>query len=478
MKRFNLITMFSLLTSLGVWAQDDTFIRVIDSTMVFSETDFYAANNERLGIPYAIYNQDYPDERFYQFIAYEDVEIARFVWWMPMFDINYNERIASLDDISCTFEDEILFLEDIQLAQSTGRKPLTEDAPKQQYYVYSTLTSFTTPNQSSAELLSKIAEEPYEQGQLYRVHRILFKICPFRYDSQENKLYLYKKVHIQIRLKERNKNKFVQEGNILNQDGDPVPNALLTFADTCHVHTDANGYYQLVMDMWDSSFWGSFSVTADGYTSYVGSLSATFPLNDSGVHETKDYGLYNAINFKEGQMSSVFLPETPDPTLGSYYRLDRVESDNIVFERDFNPKAYYPYIVVPNKDARLELAGMNLQQDTIVSIEKDGIAFYGSFRSFSIPFLRSYIRYQIEPNENFNSFGGNVEAMHATLVYPREKNYKLLLDENTAVRDIPSDPIVNRKSVNGQCFDLSGRRLATPPTKGFYIRDGKKVVVK
>ena len=48
----------------------------------------------------------------------------------------------------------------------------------------------------------------------------------------------------------------------------------------------------------------------------------------------------------------------------------------------------------------------------------------------------------------------------------------------TSIRDIPSDPIVNRKSVNGQWHDLSGRRLTTPPTKGIYIRDGKKVVVR
>ena len=474
MKRLNLITMFSLLTSLGVWAQDDTFIRVIDSTMVFSEEDFYAVKDERHGTTYII-NQGYPDDKSYQYIAYEDVEIAGFVWWLPTFDIQYNERIASVDDISCTLEDEVLFLEDPQLAKKGG-KLLTEDAPKQPFYVYSILPSNTTPNQSNAALLSRIAEEPYEQGQLYRVHRLLFKICPFRFDSQENKLYLYKKAHIQIRLKERNKNRFVQEGNILDQDGEPVPNALLTFADTCHVHTDANGYYQLVMDMWDSSFWGSFSVTADGYTTYVGSLSATFPLNDSGVHQTKNYSLYNAINFKEGQMSSVFLPETPDPSLGAYYRLDRVESNNIVFERDFNPEAYYPYILVPNKDACLELAGMDLQQDTIVAIQKDNIVFYGSFRSFSIPYVRSYIRYQIEPDDNFNSFPGNVEAMHATLAYPREKNYKLLLDENTAVRDIPSDPIVNGKAINSKFFDLSGRQLSTPPAKGIYIRDGKKVV--
>ncbi len=49
--------------------------------------------------------------------------------------------------------------------------------------------------------------------------------------------------------------------------------------------------------------------------------------------------------------------------------------------------------------------------------------------------------------------------------------------DDVAVRDIPAS-IVNGKSVNGKWYDLSGRRLSTPPAKGVYIRDGKKVVVK
>ena len=32
--------------------------------------------------------------------------------------------------------------------------------------------------------------------------------------------------------------------------------------------------------------------------------------------------------------------------------------------------------------------------------------------------------------------------------------------------------------VNGESFDLSGRHLSTPPAKGVYIKDGKKIVVR
>ena len=39
-----------------------------------------------------------------------------------------------------------------------------------------------------------------------------------------------------------------------------------------------------------------------------------------------------------------------------------------------------------------------------------------------------------------------------------------------------SSSIVNDKSVNGKCFDLSGRRLMILPAKGVYIEDGRKVM--
>ena len=48
--------------------------------------------------------------------------------------------------------------------------------------------------------------------------------------------------------------------------------------------------------------------------------------------------------------------------------------------------------------------------------------------------------------------------------------------DDTAVRDLPS--IVNCKLSNCKWYDLSGRQLSTPPAKGIYIRDGKKVVVR
>jgi len=45
--------------------------------------------------------------------------------------------------------------------------------------------------------------------------------------------------------------------------------------------------------------------------------------------------------------------------------------------------------------------------------------------------------------------------------------------DETAIHDAQ---LINHQSSNHQYFDLSGRRLATPPTRGLYIRDGKVVI--
>ena len=44
---------------------------------------------------------------------------------------------------------------------------------------------------------------------------------------------------------------------------------------------------------------------------------------------------------------------------------------------------------------------------------------------------------------------------------------------STHISTIQAPQIINSKSVNRKCFDLSGRHLAAPPARGLYIEDGK-----
>jgi hypothetical protein len=53
-------------------------------------------------------------------------------------------------------------------------------------------------------------------------------------------------------------------------------------------------------------------------------------------------------------------------------------------------------------------------------------------------------------------------------------------DSRTGIQDTPTEVLANGTSVNGKCYDLSGRHLdATKPLRrGLYIINGKKVIIK
>ena len=466
MKRVSLLIMIGLLPCLGAWAQDDTPYRIIDTTMVFSEADFNVFPDSR-GLNY-IQHINYPDDPSFSYMA-RDWERAWLMWWSPKFYLHPDERVATADCVSCELEDEVLFLDNPRIRGKSVTEPFDEDAPNLPLY------AFTTDGKT--RLLSEMAALSQEQDWLYAVHTILVKVCPFRYDSQTDKLYLYKKVRIKIRLAERPMNRYVQEGYVRDQDGKAVPNALLTLSDTIQYHTEADGHYKITIQSWDSQISESLWVTAENHTSCKSGVATDFPISVTEMSNTKDFKLYNALNFKAGQLSTVILPIAPDVNLGRYFRLDRIEDNNIVFEREFSPRAYYPYILIPDRDVRLELAGMNLRRDTTVLFStKDHAAdFYGAFYSFSHDYSSSKGYY---PLEAWNIHPGYVEAMHATLTHPYFAHWGLILhDPDNDADVIPSLP---SRSVNSKFYDLSGRRLNTshPTHRGVYIIGGKKVVVK
>ena len=476
MKRVNLLLILFMLASSSVLAQETTPYHVIDTTMVFSEDDFEVVTNRR-GLN-SIQHINYLDDPSFSFVDH-DLEKARLMWWSPIFTLHKDERIATTDCVSYELGDEILFMEHPQLGGKSTTKPFDEDAPTSACYAYYT----TVPNGKPVRLLTELAALSDEIDYLYAVQYPLVKVCPFRYDSVEDKLYLYKKVRLKICLAERQMNKYVQEGTVRDQDGNPIPNALLTLADTLQYHTDADGHYKITIETWSSDTSGKLWVTADNYTASKSYVVAQFPISVINLSETIDFQIYNALNFKAGQLCTIILPVEPDATMGRYFRLDRVEDGNIVFERVFSPKAYYPYILIPDKDARLELAGMDLRRDTTVWVTTNNneAGFYGAFCSSGYAFPRSFKYYPLEAS---STYAGYVEAMHATLYYPYMENWGLILHDPDsdvdAIYDLRGNQIVNRKSENSTCYDLSGRRVSVPSVlpRGVYIRDGKKFVVR
>jgi len=71
------------------------------------------------------------------------------------------------------------------------------------------------------------------------------------------------------------------------------------------------------------------------------------------------------------------------------------------------------------------------------------------------------------------AYGSSVSACHRHWHFFRLPN-AFAADPSTAIRDLVTDNITHP---NNAIFDLSGRRLSTPPAKGVYIKNGRKVLV-
>ena len=198
------------------------------------------------------------------------------------------------------------------------------------------------------------------------------------------------------------------------------------------------------------------------------------------------------VSFTEGQMATIILPEEPDASKGKYYRLDRVEGNEIIFEREPQPRAHVPYIIVPNEDFSIDLNTLDLEGCYRDTVSVEGISFIGSFVSeefdqpegfyidiidatpdchnvsdaerLLIGALRAYL--QIRWDDPYNPGGSKV---------PAEKMSVVLRDNGTGIEEIKSDKL---KVISGETYDLQGRRLSGEPAHGIYIGKGKKVLVK
>lgn len=194
------------------------------------------------------------------------------------------------------------------------------------------------------------------------------------------------------------------------------------------------------------------------------------------------------VTFTEGQMATIILPTTPDASKGKYYRLDRVEDGQIVFEQELQPQAHVPYIIVPNEDFSIDLNTLDLAgcyQDT-VSIA--GISFIGSYVSETLDNQEGYYIdvIDITPDCQYDEFCV-IGALRAYLLVrwddpynqggtrlpPLDKMGIVLRDYGTGIKAFNAE--VNHNDI---IYNLAGQRLSKPQ-KGIFIENGqKKVAVK
>ena len=191
------------------------------------------------------------------------------------------------------------------------------------------------------------------------------------------------------------------------------------------------------------------------------------------------------VTFTAGQIATIILPTNPDASKGKYYRLDRYEDGQIIFEQELQPQAHIPYIIVPNEDFSIDLRTLDLTGLSRDTVSIAGISFIGSFTSEEFDYeegayidiidktpdcrfdescvigaLRAYLL--VHWDDPYNQGG--------TRVPPLNKRGIVLRDYETGI-SMPS--VSNKKNT---LFDLQGRKLQGKPTRGIYIENGKKVV--
>ena len=188
------------------------------------------------------------------------------------------------------------------------------------------------------------------------------------------------------------------------------------------------------------------------------------------------------VTFTEGQMATIILPTNPDASKGKYYRLDRYEDGQIVFEQELQPQAHVPYIIVPNEDFSIDLRTLDLTGLSRDTVSIAGISFIGSFTSEEFEYeegayidiidktpdcrfdescvigaLRAYLL--VHWDDPYNQGG--------TRVPPLNKREIVLRDDETGIKSL--NVSVNH---NDKIFNLAGQRLSKPQ-KGIYIENGK-----
>ena len=207
------------------------------------------------------------------------------------------------------------------------------------------------------------------------------------------------------------------------------------------------------------------------------------------------------VTFTAGQMATIILPTEPDAGKGKYYRLDRVEAEQIVFEQELQPRAHVPYIIVPFEDFSIDPGQLELEGLKPDTVSVDGISFIGTFRRDEID-SKDGLHVEIIdatsdcsplPAEGQGERLAFVGTLRAYLTWhdpynpggskgPEEEMKIVLHDHGTgSLSPGPSPEGEGRK--DAAIYDLSGKMvngkwLNGKSPKGIYIKDRKKWVLQ
>jgi hypothetical protein len=170
-------------------------------------------------------------------------------------------------------------------------------------------------------------------------------------------------------------------GTVFNQDSVPIPGATIQMKSTdwpTHVVysgvSDDNGNYSIRIEE------GMATVSAPGCATYTETWWGTKVKDVPKM----DFTLYDAVEYKTGRRATIMLPVAPDTSKGKYFRMDRTEGKQLIFERELSPQANVPYVIFPDMDFSIDLKSLDLTMKP-GRTDIPGIAFVGSYINYDFP---------------------------------------------------------------------------------------------
>ncbi len=205
------------------------------------------------------------------------------------------------------------------------------------------------------------------------------------------------------------------------------------------------------------------------------------------VWPEKEATIAEPVTYTAGQMATIILPEEPDASKGKYYRLDRVEDKQIIFEQELHPQAHVPYIIVPNEDFSIDINTLDLAGCSPDTVSIEGVYFIGSYVSEELEQQEGCCIQIIDttPDCSISSSGETgkgaflIGALRAYLTWDDPIDHggaKGRGDMEIVLRDYGTDIKTHSNSpLKGENkYDLSGRKIVNGKLHGIYIENGQK----
>ncbi len=273
-------------------------------------------------------------------------------------------------------------------------------------------------------------------------------------------------------------------GTVFDQDSVPIPGATIQMKSTDWPTpvvysgvSDDNGNYSIRIE--------------EGSRLYLATVSASdcakYEETWLGTHvkdKTQwDFTLYNAVEYKAGRRATIIMPVTPVASWGRYFRLDRIENRQLIFERELSPQANVPYVIFPNRDFFVDLSTLDLSMQA-GKISIPSVDFVGSFISYDFQMTENqelifldetqdggYEYYYSELLGRYIVAGGRIAALRACIIEDGWYGKDLVFHDDTS-----GIVLLNcNKTTDAAIYDLQGRRV-TKMKHGIYVKDGKKII--